>query len=58
MLSLELEISSNSVFIPKLGRTTPKGIVTAQDPMRPSQNRPPPMSSACLMSVKKTLVKE
>ena len=25
------------------------GCVTEQGPMRPSQNRPPPMSSACLL---------
>ena len=27
--------------------------VTKQDPMRPSQNRPPPMSSICLLFVEK-----
>ena len=28
-------------------------VVTEQNPMRPSQNRPPPMSSTCLLSVEK-----
>ena len=28
-------------------------VVIEQDPMKPSQNRPPPMSSPCLLSVEK-----